>query len=132
MYINNLYYKIQKWLKNTFFVSPAKYIVIPCVCILIALALAMTAILSISLSIKNVTEKRIITQSEVAELDGIDYIIVLGAGLRNDGSPSDMLTDRLLTGIAIVEDGSDATLLLSGDNSGKHYKRSWGYVCIRR
>ena len=45
--------------------------------------------------------------------------IVLGAGLRPDGSPSPTLTDRLETGIELYRAGLVAKLLLSGDH-GQH------------
>ena len=66
------------------------------------------------------TQDRIITAEEAAAL-GADYILVLGCGLRPDGSPSDMLADRvtLATDIYLLSD--EATLLMSGDNSGVNY-----------
>jgi vancomycin permeability regulator SanA len=56
-----------------------------------------------------------------AKLSDINYIIVLGAGLRSDGSPSDMLADRLSVGISLLEKFPDAMLILTGDNSGERY-----------
>lgn len=50
-----------------------------------------------------------------------DCILVLGAGLRRDGTPSDMLADRLDTAISLYFDGAAPCLLLSGDNSSKDY-----------
>ena len=50
-----------------------------------------------------------------------DCILVLGAGLRPDGTPSDMLTDRLITAIDIYKAGVSDILLLSGDCSGEDY-----------
>jgi vancomycin permeability regulator SanA len=83
--------------------------------------MALIAVFSISLSIKNATVENIISPEAAATIDDVDYIIILGAGLRNDGSPSDMLTDRLLTGIDLIDRGLKGSLLLSGDNSGEHY-----------
>lgn len=53
--------------------------------------------------------------------DKYDCILVLGAGLRNDGTPSDMLTDRLKTAINLYNEGYSDLILLSGDRSGDHY-----------
>ena len=50
-----------------------------------------------------------------------DCIIVLGAGLRSDGSPSDMLADRLKVAIQLYKDGVSDIILLSGDRSGDDY-----------
>ena len=50
-----------------------------------------------------------------------DCILVLGAGLRSDGSPSDMLADRLDVAIGLYEEGVSDVILLSGDCSGEDY-----------
>lgn len=49
-----------------------------------------------------------------------DCILVLGAGVREDGNPSHMLEDRILTGIALHEE-SGIKLLMSGDHGRIHY-----------
>ncbi len=50
-----------------------------------------------------------------------DAIVVLGAGLRSDGTPSDMLRDRLDGAIALLEAGASGKILLTGDRSGEDY-----------
>lgn len=50
-----------------------------------------------------------------------DCILVLGAGLRSDGSPSDMLADRLDVAITLYKKGVSNVILLSGDCSGEDY-----------
>lgn len=51
-----------------------------------------------------------------------DCVLVLGAGVREDGSPSNMLEDRLKTGIALYEkSGGRIKLLLSGDHGRVGY-----------
>ena len=50
-----------------------------------------------------------------------DCILVLGAGLRSDGAPSDMLADRLDVAIGLYNDGASDVILLSGDHSGFDY-----------
>lgn len=50
-----------------------------------------------------------------------DCILVLGAGLRSDGSPSDMLADRLDVAIELYEKGVSKVIILSGDRSGEDY-----------
>ena len=49
------------------------------------------------------------------ELDA-DCIMVLGAGIRDDETPTPMLKDRLDTGILLYELGVAPKLLLTGDN----------------
>lgn len=50
-----------------------------------------------------------------------DCILVLGAGLRPDGSPSDMLSDRLDVAIELYNEGVSDVILLSGDHSSFDY-----------
>lgn len=50
-----------------------------------------------------------------------DCILVLGAGIRPDGTPSFMLRDRLDKGIELYEAGVAPKLLLSGDNGQERY-----------
>ena len=69
-------------------------------------------------------KKSIITLQEVEEMENIDYVLVLGCGVREDGSPSNMLFQRLKTGAEVFKSlkaSKDAKLLLSGDNSGESY-----------
>lgn len=47
--------------------------------------------------------------------------LVLGCGVRPDGTPSNMLSDRLLTGINLYKDGKVKKLIMSGDHGRKNY-----------
>ncbi len=67
------------------------------------------------------TDQRILTADEAVLLTDVDYIIVLGAGVKADGTPSDMLHDRVLTGTHLVQLGLDSPLLMSGDNQRPDY-----------
>ena len=58
--------------------------------------------------------------SRLKELDA-DCILVLGAGVRENGSPSLMLSDRLNTAIALYETGVCDRLLMSGDHGRVEY-----------
>ena len=62
-----------------------------------------------------------VTDAESAADARADAILVLGAGLRPDGTPSDMLTDRMKVAVALYEAGAAPKLLLSGDHSGSDY-----------
>lgn len=59
--------------------------------------------------------------AEQAKSIGADCILVLGAGLKPDGTPNEMLADRLDTGIALYFAGAAPKLLLSGDNGQIEY-----------
>ena len=50
-----------------------------------------------------------------------DCILVLGAGVRADGTPSHMLEDRLLVGIGLYENAAAPKLLMSGDHGSPDY-----------
>ena len=50
-----------------------------------------------------------------------DCILVLGAGLKPDGSPSDMLRDRLSFACDLWEEGVSDTVLVSGDRASEAY-----------
>lgn len=50
-----------------------------------------------------------------------DCILVLGAGLKPDGSPSDMLRDRLAFACDLWEEGVSDTVLVSGDRASESY-----------
>ena len=67
-------------------------------------------------------------RSQIYDCDGeaqpkkkSDCILVLGAGVMSDGTPSNMLEDRLLGAIAMYEKGFSDFIFLSGDNSGEDY-----------
>lgn len=51
----------------------------------------------------------------------VDAVVVLGAGINWDGSPSAILQDRLDVAIGLYEDGVAPKLIMSGDNSDSSY-----------
>lgn len=63
---------------------------------------------------------KIMTVEGASEFDG-DCILVLGAGLKKDGTPSDMLADRMEIAVELYKSGAAPCLLLSGDHSRKDY-----------
>ena len=63
---------------------------------------------------------RIITADEAAELQNVDCVLVLGAGVR-DGRPTPMLRDRLITGISLYESGAAPKIIMSGDHGREDY-----------
>lgn len=50
-----------------------------------------------------------------------DCIFILGCGVHSDGSPSDMLEDRLKTGISLYKSGVAPKILMSGDHGRNTY-----------
>ena len=78
------------------------------------------AVFGLSSFVKNRTADKIVNETEAAKLDA-DCILVLGCGVREDGTPSLMLRDRLETGVALYEAGAAPKLLMSGDHGRKDY-----------
>lgn len=59
----------------------------------------------------------------LSDAEGIDAdcILVLGCLVKADGSPSDMLSDRLEIGVELYENGAAPKLLMSGDHGRVEY-----------
>lgn len=66
-------------------------------------------------------EKYIVTADQAKALKDVDCIMVLGCGVRPDGSPSGMLSDRLDQGIGLYDDNVSDRLLMSGDHGKINY-----------
>ncbi|HZW49365.1 MAG TPA: ElyC/SanA/YdcF family protein [Bacillota bacterium] len=91
---------------------------------LLFLLTTLTAILAAPFTINALmiwsVQQRILTPKETSTL-AADCILILGAGVKADGTPSDMLQDRLLQGIALYDLGSSGKLLVSGDHGQVDY-----------
>jgi len=85
----------------------------------VVLLVALTVVI-INAAIVDSTDDLVL---EVSEIDpaGIDCVVVLGAGLKADGTPSHMLEDRLKVGIEVMNATGAAYILMSGDDSGDYY-----------
>ena len=88
--------------------------------VVIVLIIIIVTILSINFYVKASTQKQIIENNNYSDLNDIDCIIVLGAGIWGD-KPSPMLEDRLLEAIALYEDNVSPKLLMSGDHGRIEY-----------
>lgn len=92
--------------------------------IIAVLVLSISAILLVLLVdgyVRSSTKDRILTQTEAKGLEDLDCILILGCGLRQDGTPSKLLTDRLMQGIALYNEGVAPKLLMSGDHGQVEY-----------
>lgn len=68
------------------------------------------------------SKARILTPDAIADEENtFDCILVLGAGVKADGTPSDMLRDRLEVGIELYGLGASDRLLMSGDHMQPDY-----------
>ncbi|MCD4756306.1 YdcF family protein [bacterium] len=59
--------------------------------------------------------------TDITNIPTYNIAIVFGAGLKLDGTPNDMLEDRLDTATDLYNQGKIEKLLLSGDNSLEEY-----------
>lgn len=71
--------------------------------------------------IKHVAHTEIVTPEQAAALENVDCILVLGCGVRQDGSPTHMLEDRLKRAVELYQLGAAPKLLMSGDHSREDY-----------
>lgn len=82
--------------------------------------LGITYVFSVNAYVKHSVSERMITVQEAQSIDA-DCILVLGAGVSDDGVPSLLLRDRLDTGIELYQSGVSDRLLMSGDHGRKNY-----------
>ena len=87
--------------------------------ILISLVVIIILTISIAISIVNSYKKYIYNIEDIP--GGNEAIIVLGAGVRTDGTPSDILADRLETSLDVYKAKLGNTFVLSGDHGREDY-----------
>ena len=79
------------------------------ICIAVLLLVVWTVVLAVNLRVVHKGKAHV--WNELSDT-AYDAIVVLGAGLRPDGTPSDMLRDRLDGAIALYDAGASDTILL--------------------
>ena len=87
--------------------------------ILSLIVLAFLFVLIVNLIVVKSASDNIFTDDKTPSY--VDAIVVLGAGLRADGTPSDMLADRLSVAIDLYKKSISKYIVLSGDCSGEDY-----------
>lgn len=88
---------------------------------MVALAVLVAAgALGINAYVVLSTRNQIFASEELAGYEA-DCILVLGCLVRDDGTPSDMLHDRLQRGVELHEAGIAPKLLMSGDHGRADY-----------
>ncbi len=88
--------------------------------ILILCALIGIMMLSINFYVVNKTKSKMVTEKQAKELENVDCILVLGAGIWGD-KPSPMLEDRLLQGITLYNNQTSSKIIMSGDHGKEEY-----------
>ena len=95
-------------------------IIILIICISISF-IGASILLGLNAYVKGVAKADIITPEEAVNLEDVDCIIVLGCLVKSDGSPSDMLSDRLERGIDLYKKGAAPKIIMSGDHGRADY-----------
>ena len=80
--------------------------------------LGIGMVLGISRYMKIQTAERILPAAETFQAD---CILIFGCGVKEDGTPSFMLRDRLEQGILLYQAGAAKKLLMSGDHGSTEY-----------
>lgn len=75
----------------------------------------------VNIRICTFSDNRILTEEEAATLSDVDCILVLGCGVRPDGTPSAMLADRLQRGVSLYNSKVSPKILMSGDHGQDDY-----------
>lgn len=89
---------------------------------LAAFMLVALAVFIISGAIADSTSERVYGSADnIDETQSFDCVLVLGAGLKADGTPSHMLEDRIKVGADVFGKVNAGCILMSGDRSGDHY-----------
>lgn len=90
--------------------------------ILLCLAVVGTAaMLIINGVVKSAGKDRIISVEDATKLEDIDCVIVLGCQVKDDGSLSGMLKDRMWRALELYEAEVAPKLLMSGDHGREDY-----------
>ena len=97
-----------------------KIILVSIISILIIISII---ILSLNTYVVKTTKKQIKTENELKEIvkkESVDFAIIFGAGVYGT-TPSEMLKERLETGITLYKNKIVRKLLMSGDHGKKYY-----------
>lgn len=87
---------------------------------IVIILIVLVALLGINFFVIAKTKNKILTEEQAKELEDVDCILVLGAGIWGE-NPSPMLEDRLLQGIALYQNGVSNKIIMSGDHGKENY-----------
>ena len=81
----------------------------------------IVAVAGINIFVMATTSGRMLSVEEATKKEDVDCIIVLGAAVKPDGSPSLMLRDRLEKAVELYEAGVSDKIIVSGDHREDDY-----------
>ena len=85
------------------------------------LLLGVLTVTVLNLIVCRSTSSRILLSDDADTVTDADCILVLGCGVHEDGTPTNMLEDRLKRGIELYKAGVAPKLLMSGDHGQDDY-----------
>lgn len=97
-----------------------KHFILLCALFLSVALLGASLVAAANFYVVSASKDYMIELSDTEELDA-DCILVLGCLVKADGSPSDMLSDRLEIGVELYSAGAAPKLLMSGDHGRAEY-----------
>ncbi len=89
--------------------------------LVVCMVVGLISVLAINGRVVSVGKERLLTAQQAAELDDVDCILVLGCGVKADGTPSLMLQDRLERSLQLYQLDVAPKLLMSGDHGRQDY-----------
>ena len=98
-----------------------KILIIALIILACLTVIGITTMFGVNAQVKHIGGKNIITPEDAAELKDVDCIIVLGCQVKDNGKPSDMLSDRLTRGIELYKQGAATKIIMSGDHGQIEY-----------
>ncbi len=98
--------------------------------LLCVIVLGSAAVLGVSGYVKSVGGRYMVSPAAAAGMENVDCIIVLGCQVRDDGTPSPMLRDRLRRAAELYDLGAAPKLLMSGDHSREDYDEVGAMKCF--
>lgn len=91
-------------------------------CVLLCLCLSgLALVFGVNAYVVYSTDQYVLSPEEAAALEDVDCILILGCGIRDDGTPSAMLRDRLRRGVELYQLGAAPKLLMTGDHGRENY-----------
>ena len=107
--------------KHRIVISKRKIFIRICLILFALMAVCIIVILGINQFVKKSVQGNIITAEDAVKLGNVDAVIILGAGVWDNDTPSPMLNDRLLQGVELYKLGASPKLLMSGDHGKVDY-----------
>lgn len=90
-----------------------------------AIILLLLTVIIVNFAVVDSTENNIYSHDAIQTMasrgDKYDYILVFGCGVKEDGSLTDMLRDRVKVGAELYFSEISDKIIMSGDRSGESY-----------